>query len=332
MPICKIGKSRGCEFDLYYELHSSDLKKEEIDQVIKTNNNKEKVILIFGFLTKGNLWYENLKEFTKYEKFEYCILDLRGVGKSGSPTTTYSSQSMAMDIIELMDYIDYKNVHIVGFSMGGMISLELAYLIPNRIKSLSLCVTHAGAFTPLNGWLGMGKTIFVSDVKKKGTIFANFLYSKKFLQSKSTTDGDDDDDDDNNSSKTNLDLFLEQFKIDNEPGKLQPSLSAVYGHIRTLNTHSVSKKRLMEIKKQLNETPITIITGTLDDIVNPSCSHYLKSILSPIEFIEFFGSGHMINFENYHEFNNAILRNFYRVVEPISIIPSNNNNLQSKQA
>ncbi|KAN0036880.1 hypothetical protein ACTFIV_002200 [Dictyostelium citrinum] len=324
MPICKIGKNRGCEFDLYYELHSSDIKKEQVDQVIKTNNNKEKVVLIFGFLTEGNLWYENLKEFTKYENFEYCTFDLRGVGKSGSPTTTYSSQSMAMDIIELMDFIEYKNAHIVGFSMGGMISLELAYLIPSRIKSLSLCVTHAGALAPLNGMIGIGKTIFISDIKKKGTILANILYSKQYLETKSRL----------NPDRTNLDLFLDQFIIDNQPinsgGKPQPSLSALYGHIRTVNTHNVSKKRLLEIKKQLNTTPITIITGTIDDLVNPSGSHYLKSILSPIEFIEFSGSGHMVNFENYHEFNNAILRNFNRVVEPITI-PSNNI-LQPKQA
>ncbi|KAN0035520.1 hypothetical protein ACTA71_004792 [Dictyostelium dimigraforme] len=318
MPICKIGKNRGCEFGLYYELHSSDIKKEQVDQVIKTNNNKEKVVLIFGFLTEGNLWNENLKELTKYEKFEYCTFDLRGVGKSDSPTSTYSSKSMAMDILELMDYIGYGDAHIVGFSMGGMISLELAYLAPNRIKSLSLCVTHAGAFAPLNGMIGIGKTIFIGDIKKKGTILANILYSKVYLEKKSTS----------NPDKTNLDLFLEQFIIDNEPGKPQPSLSALYGHIRTVNTHSVSKKRLLEIKKQLHSTPITIITGTVDDLVNPSGSHYLKSILSPIEFIEFPGSGHMVNFENYQEFNEAILRNFNRVVEsiPSSII------LQPKQA
>ncbi|KAK5577746.1 hypothetical protein RB653_002694 [Dictyostelium firmibasis] len=325
MPILKIGKNRGCEFDLYYELHSNDIKKEQIDQVTRTNNDKEKVVLIFGFLTEGNLWYENLKEFKKHEKYEYCTFDLRGVGKSGSPTTTYSSKSMAMDVLELMDFIGYNDAHIVGFSMGGMVSLELAYLAPKRIKSLSLCVTHAGAFAPLNGIIGMGKTIFIgSDLKKRGTILANILYSKEYLEKKSKT----------NQDKTNLDIFLEQFIIDNKPdGKPQPSLSALYGHIRTVNTHSVSKKRLLEIKNNLNinSTPITIITGTNDDLVDPSGSYYLKSILSPIEFIEFPGSGHMVNFENYDQFNDVILRNFNRVVKPISIIPSNDF-LQPKQA
>lgn len=81
---------------------------------------------------------------------------------------------MAEDVIALLDYVGWTNdIHIVGVSLGGMIAqgrhchyvydiylnnfrAEVAIKIPDRIVSLSLCVTKAGGFswanhTPVSG-------------------------------------------------------------------------------------------------------------------------------------------------------------------------------------
>lgn len=82
-----------------------------------------------------------------------------------------STSGMAGDVVVLLDYIGWtghRELHIVGISMGGMISqggyvsdgtrskaftiiLELALKIPHRIASLSLVATKAGVwFSAMN--------------------------------------------------------------------------------------------------------------------------------------------------------------------------------------
>lgn len=51
---------------------------------------------------------------------------------------------MAADALELLDHFQWKsNVHLVGISMGGMISLEMADAEPTRFQSLTLTSTTA---------------------------------------------------------------------------------------------------------------------------------------------------------------------------------------------
>lgn len=53
---------------------------------------------------------------------------------------------MARDALEVIDHIGWtspRELHVCGISMGGMIAQELAYLVPERIASLSLICTAA---------------------------------------------------------------------------------------------------------------------------------------------------------------------------------------------
>ena len=78
----------------------------------------------------------------------------------------FRTSDMASDALELVDSLNWTNFHIVGVSMGvykldfwdiwinfcskgGMISQELALLVPDRIQSLSLAVTHSGGITAI---------------------------------------------------------------------------------------------------------------------------------------------------------------------------------------
>jgi pimeloyl-ACP methyl ester carboxylesterase len=48
---------------------------------------------------------------------------------------------MANDAIALADAMDYETFHLVGISMGGMISQELVLKHPGRVRSLTLMAT-----------------------------------------------------------------------------------------------------------------------------------------------------------------------------------------------
>ncbi|OMJ25944.1 hypothetical protein AYI69_g4127 [Smittium culicis] len=52
---------------------------------------------------------------------------------------------MAKDAEELLNHLKWdKDINVVGISMGGMISSELALLIPEKISTLTLCSTTSG--------------------------------------------------------------------------------------------------------------------------------------------------------------------------------------------
>jgi pimeloyl-ACP methyl ester carboxylesterase len=50
------------------------------------------------------------------------------MGGSDTPLLRYSTSEMAKDVIELLDHIGWtseRELHVIGVSMGGMISQEL---------------------------------------------------------------------------------------------------------------------------------------------------------------------------------------------------------------
>ena len=56
---------------------------------------------------------------------------------------------MAEDVSHLMDVLKIDSAHIVGGSMGGMITQAFGISYPHRCKSLSLIMTTAGNRNPL---------------------------------------------------------------------------------------------------------------------------------------------------------------------------------------
>ncbi|KAF1778258.1 Alpha/Beta hydrolase fold [Phytophthora cactorum] len=75
---------------------------------------------------------------------------------------------MAEDMLALLDHIGWEQAHVVGYSMGGMISLELAHMAPGRVKSLSLLCTTRGRYLPVcNGVMPMTRTLDHSDANSR---------------------------------------------------------------------------------------------------------------------------------------------------------------------
>lgn len=59
------------------------------------------------------------------------MFDNRGMGESDKPLLRYTTSEMAKDVVEVLDHIGWtqeRSVHVVGISMGGMISQELVRL------------------------------------------------------------------------------------------------------------------------------------------------------------------------------------------------------------
>lgn len=64
--------------------------------------------------------------------------DLPGFGHSDRQVPDYSIRAHAAYALELMDRLDLESVHLLGFSMGGGVALELIDQAPERSRSLTL--------------------------------------------------------------------------------------------------------------------------------------------------------------------------------------------------
>ena len=99
-------------------------------------------------LVFGHSMLFNLRMFDKQVaglKNDYrCVrFDFKGHGKSESTLTGYDLDSLAEDIAELINLLDCRQCHFIGFSMGGMIALRIAIKYPELIKSLVLIDTSS---------------------------------------------------------------------------------------------------------------------------------------------------------------------------------------------
>ncbi|MCE5335575.1 MAG: alpha/beta fold hydrolase [Desulfobacteraceae bacterium] len=68
-------------------------------------------------------------------------VDARGHGGSSAPPGPYTIEMISRDIIGLLDYLEIRQTHFVGISMGGMIGQVLGARYPERIGKLVLCDT-----------------------------------------------------------------------------------------------------------------------------------------------------------------------------------------------
>jgi len=280
MPYHQVSIDRGWDpVDLYYELHGKG---------------SQKVLFIMGFLSPCRHWDQQVDFFEKLEEYQVCIFDNRGAGKSSVPRTNYRTSDMAQDALELVDHLGWEKFHLVGLSMGGMIAMELSLLSPHRILSLVLAVTHAGAVAPLSGALAIIKSGAYIGALQKAKIVVPVLYSKEFLEREHKDGG------------TMISNIIQRFSTHRE-GK-DPHPYAIAGHLRAVVTHSVSANRLEKLKEAA--FPILILTGTVDNMVRPSESRKLHSMLGVSEFLEFEGAGHLINEECADKFNQLCLQNF----------------------
>jgi pimeloyl-ACP methyl ester carboxylesterase len=97
----------------------------------------EPIILVHGFTGNGDSnWRGNGVIGRLEEDFKVIALDARGHGKSGKPhdPAAYGLE-MVNDVVRLMDHLEIEKTHLVGYSMGGFITLAVASLHPGRLLS-----------------------------------------------------------------------------------------------------------------------------------------------------------------------------------------------------
>jgi 3-oxoadipate enol-lactonase len=112
------------------------------------------ILMIQGLGASKNAW--NLQRIAMATRFRSISLDNRGAGRSDKPTQPFTLEQMADDAIAVLDAAGVETAHVVGASMGGVISQIIAVKYPHRVRSLTLvctaCRNHPWRQELLQSW------------------------------------------------------------------------------------------------------------------------------------------------------------------------------------
>jgi pimeloyl-ACP methyl ester carboxylesterase len=100
----------------------------------------EPVVLVHGWLSSGWLNWD-LPGTTRLlaKDHQVIVLDLPAHGLSDKPTKEDAyGPELVEDVIRLLDHLKIRKAHVVGYSMGGIITAKLAATHPDRVLSATL--------------------------------------------------------------------------------------------------------------------------------------------------------------------------------------------------
>ena len=102
----------------------------------KNEDSKEWVTFVHGAGGSSSIWFKQIREFQKH--FNVLLLDLRGHGDSNRQLKKtfdkkYTFQSIAEDVLEVLDHLKIETSHFIGISLGTIVIRQLAETHPNRV-------------------------------------------------------------------------------------------------------------------------------------------------------------------------------------------------------
>ncbi|MEZ5829575.1 MAG: alpha/beta fold hydrolase [Dongiaceae bacterium] len=238
----------------------------------------ETIVLINGLADDLTTWYGQMDDFLG-AGYRVLRFDNRGIGKSARPKGLYTTAMMAADAKALVDHLKITGFHLVGVSMGGMISQEYALAYQSDLRSLTLCCTYAapGPFCSrmFKLWQDMAPVMGVPAVMRDVTLWA---FTQDFFLTQEAT--------------------LKEFEA--AMAALDQPVEAYLSQLNSIQTHD-TRSRLKTIK-----APTLVLAGAEDILIPMNLSRELHSLIPGAEWGTAKG-GHAYMWEYPAAFNQAVL-------------------------
>jgi pimeloyl-ACP methyl ester carboxylesterase len=96
----------------------------------------EPVLLLHGWTDRLEMWAGPADSLAR--EYRVIVPDVRGFGESSKPSDPNEyGRKMVSDMLALLDHLRMDEVHIIGYSMGALISAQLALDNPERVSTVS---------------------------------------------------------------------------------------------------------------------------------------------------------------------------------------------------
>ena len=212
-------------------------------------------------------------------KHHVIAFDNRGVGaSSGSPSN--SIEQMADDAITFIKAMGFKQVDLLGFSMGGMVAQEIVLKEPPLVRKMVLAGTGPAGGEGISSVAGV--TFY--------DMFRGFLTGqdpKQYLFFTRTPTGIE-------AGKA----FLERLKERSESRDKEIAVSALLAQLQALRAWGQKTPADLSVVKH----PVLVVNGDDDRMVPTSNTHDLARRLSNSQLIIYPDAGHGGMFQFHADF------------------------------
>jgi 3-oxoadipate enol-lactonase len=246
---------------LYYESHGEG----------------EPLLCVMGLGADHAAWVLNVPAWS--ESRRVIVFDNRDVGQSSYSEEPYEVTDMAADALALADTLELETFDLLGLSLGGAISQELALRAPERVRTLTLAVTYGGN----GGWGAQRAEVFrelIAGMSREMRV--EFLMA--LVYSEIVFDNE---------------AFLTAAR---ETMLAHPHPQSNEAFIRQLNAGArhETRPRLGELSM-----PVHVIGARRDIMIPPHKADELASLI-PGAKLTWFDAGHAVNVELAEDFNAAV--------------------------
>ncbi|MBN8235231.1 alpha/beta hydrolase [Halobacillus kuroshimensis] len=149
-------------------------------KIFDNDPNKEYVFLIHGIGGSANIFFPQIKSYRNH--FNVVAVHLRGHKKSPSvlDVEDFSFKRAARDVVDVLDEIGIRKAHMVGISLGAVVAHQILAIAPNRVETAVLggVITKITPLPKLLLLIGSMVKKFVPHMWLY-TIFAHILMPRK---------------------------------------------------------------------------------------------------------------------------------------------------------
>lgn len=222
------------------------------------------------------VYTHDVKGFGKSTKTEFLDNEQKGFN-------FYSAENDAADLIALMDHLNVEKAHLVGVSMGGIITQVTTILYPERIISATIANSfsflHARFKIILEAWIKAVDNLSIEDFFD--TLLPWLMGEKTF-------------------KRPNIEKIIEESKkIFIEANTNWCFSNKLKGGILEFPKYD---ERIKEIK-----CPVLLMGGVDDILSPPKYQEYTKSQIPHAEMSVIPDVGHMLIVENSRAFNRTVI-------------------------
>lgn len=276
MVITQSGKAPVNGIEIYYETFGDP--------------QKPAILLIMGLDAQCVIYGENVIKPLVEAGFYVIRFDNRDIGLSTWLNDTwhrsrpYSLEDMAQDSVELLDFLQIKQAHIIGVSMGGMIAQHIAIDFSEKVLSLTSIMSSGYALNPkvaskfshkilLRALPFLIKRFYIKNKYSDHKIsVGSYVATYRFLRGKRF------DFDEAHFRK----VFTESIELrkgQNPRARYQQFCAIVASGSRLKKLHKI-------------QAPTLVIHGTADPLVNPKHAEIYAPLIPNSKLLMIEGMGH----------------------------------------